>query len=287
MTPDPFDFRKPPPGELGRRVSAWLTAACRRTIGPWARTLPFPAALGVGHIEVVGASAVFAALPEDAISVPVFAGVGAEPAALLVFRRPFLIALLSGVVGETVAALPEDRETTELETSLVGYATRELFLDPLERGWPGTPAPQLSSGALAPPRLAWTANGGELTDLAVFATLDASAPFGQQPVYLVVPRGGPWAALAAPESAPRPPVVPAEQIEALVRQMPVELEVLLGTADVSMRELSALRAGDVLVLAQKVDEPLAGLLAGARKFRVWPGAVGSKAAVQVDAPAAD
>lgn len=286
MTPDPFDFRKPPPGEFGRRASAWLTAACRRTAGPWARTLPFPAALAVGHIEMVGAAAVFAALPEDAVSVPVLAG--AEPAALLVLRRPFLLALLSGVVGETPTALPEDREATELETSLVGYAVRELFLDPLERGWPGAAAPHFTAGALSAPRLAWTANGGDLADLALFATLDASAPFGQQPVYVIVPRDGPWAALAAPESAPRAAVAPpAAQIEALVRQMPVELEVLLGTADVSMRELSALRAGDVLVLAQKVDEPLDGLLAGARKFRVWPGTVGAKAAIQVDAPAAD
>jgi flagellar motor switch protein FliM len=283
MTPDPFDFRKPPPGEFGRRASAWLTAACRRTSGPWARTLPFAASLAVGHIEVVGAAAVFAALPEDAVSVPVLAG--AEPAALLVMRRPFLLALLAGVVGETPASLPQDRDTTELEASLVGYAARELFLDPLERGWPGAAAPQLTAGALAAPRLAWTANGGDLADLALFATLDATAPFGQQPVYLVVPRGGPWAALAVSDSAPRAAsVAPAAQIEALVRQMPVELEVLLGTADVSMRELSGLRAGDVLVLGQKVDEPLDGLLAGARKFRVWPGTVGAKAAVQVDAP---
>lgn len=284
MTPDPFDFRKPPPGEFGRRASAWLTAACRRTAGPWARVLPFPAALAVGHIEVVGAAAAFAALPEDAVGVPVSAG--AEPAALLVFRRPFLLALLSGVVGEAVANLPEDREATEVEASLVGYAVRELFLDPLERGWPAGDAPQLAAGALAAPRLAWTTGGGELTDLALFATLDATAPFGQQPVYLVVPRDGPWAALAAaPDSAPRAPVAPVAHIEALVRQMPVELEVLLGSADVSMSELRALRTGDVLVLGQKVDEPLDGLLAGARKFRVWPGTVGAKAAVQVDAPA--
>jgi flagellar motor switch protein FliM len=284
MTPDPFDFRKPPPGEFGRRASAWLAAACRRTPGPWARVLPFPAALAVGYVEVVGAGAALAALPDDAVSVPVLAG--AEPAALLVFRRPFLLALLAGVVGEVPAALPADRDLTELESSLVGFAARELFLDPLERGWPGATAPQLAAGGPGAPRLAWTTHGGDLTDLALFATLDATAPFGQQPVYLLVPRDGPWAALAAPEAAPRPPTAPpVAQIEALVRQMPVELEVLLGTADLSMRELSALRAGDVLVLGQKVDEPLDGMLAGARKFRVWPGTVGAKAAVQVDAPA--
>lgn len=286
-TPAPFDFRKPPPGELGRRATAWLAAACRRAAGPWARALPFETALAVGHVEVVGAGAALAALPDDAVAVPVVPAGADDAAAVLVLRRPFLLALLAGLVGEVPAALPADREPTELEGSLVGYAARELFLDPLERGWPEPDGPALSAGAPGPPKRVWAAGGNAPTDLALFATLDATAPFGQQPVYLLVPRGGPWAALAAAADArPRPvAAAPAEQIEALVREMPVELEVLLGTADLTMRALGALRAGDVLVLNQKVDEPLDGLLAGARKFRVWPGVVGSKAAVLIDAPA--
>ena len=74
-------------------------------------------------------------------------------------------------------------------------------------------------------------------------------------------------------------------MEALVREMAVELTVLLGSAELSMRELAALRAGDVVVLHQKVDQPLDGLLAGTRKFRVWPGVIGDRAAVVIDAPA--
>ena len=37
MTGVAFDFRKPPPGELGRQAERWLAAACRRMAGPWAR----------------------------------------------------------------------------------------------------------------------------------------------------------------------------------------------------------------------------------------------------------
>jgi flagellar motor switch protein FliM len=48
-----------------------------------------------------------------------------------------------------------------------------------------------------------------------------------------------------------------------------------------MNELAALRTGDVVVLHQKVDQPLDGLLAGTRKFRVWPGVVGDRAAVVI------
>jgi flagellar motor switch protein FliM len=281
MTPVAFDFRKPPPGELGRQANRWLTAACRRVSAPWASLLPYPATLAVGNVEVVGAGAGLSALPDDALAIPLAAE--GDGTALLVLRRPFLLALLSGLVGETPAKLPDDREPTELEHSLVGYLARELFLDPLEKAWPATGVPRLVPGTPAPPRVAWPGGGAELV---LFATLDATTPFGEHPVYLIVPRAGFGDRLAAAESRPTaPPTAPSPHIEALVREMAVELTVLLGTADLTMSQIGALRAGDVVVLRQKVDQPLDGLLSGSRKFRVWPGVVGERAAVVIDAPA--
>jgi flagellar motor switch protein FliM len=283
MTPVPFDFRKPPPGELGRLATRWLTSACRRTVDPWVRMLPFPATVALGHIEVVGASAGLSALPDDAIAIPLTSE-GDEGITLLVFRRPFLLALLAGLVGETPTAAPTDRDLTDLELSLVGYLAREMFLDPLEKAWPASVPLRLTAGGPAVPRLVWTGSGA---DLVLFATLDATAPFGEHPIYLIVPRTGLGARLAAAEfrAPPAPSPVPAAHIEALVREMVVDMTVLLGTADLTMSELGALRAGDVVVLRQKVDQPLDGLLSGARKFRVWPGVVGDRAAVVIDAPA--
>jgi flagellar motor switch protein FliM len=283
MTPVAFDFRKPPPGELGRQALGWLTSACRRAAAPWAKLLPYPASLSIGNVEVIAAGVALSALPEDALAVPVTSAEVGDGTALLIFRRPFLLALLAGLVGEVPTALPADREATELELSLVGYLARELFLEPLERAWPTAAVPKFQPGALQTPRLAWA---GDYAELTLFATLDATAPFGEHPVYLLIPRSGLGARLAAADARPEPPpVAPSAQMEALVREMAVELTVVLGSAELSMRELAALRAGDVVVLHQKVDQPLDGLLAGTRKFRVWPGAVGDRAAVVIDAPA--
>lgn len=282
-TPVAYDFRKPPPGELGRQAERWLAAACRRMAGPWARLLPYETSLKVSNVEVVGAAAGLSALPDDATAVPLSVE-GDDGVVLLILRRPFLLALLSGLVGETPTALPADRDPTELESSLVGYSVRELFLDSLERAWPALKSPKLAPGPMLPPRLAWTGAG---SDLVLFATLDATTPFGEHPVYLIVPRSGLGAQLAAadsPASAPVPPT-PTKHIEALVREMSVELTVLLGTVDLPMNALGRIQAGDVLVLRQKVDQPLDGLVSGARKYRVWPGVVGDRAAVVVDAPA--
>jgi flagellar motor switch protein FliM len=286
MTPGAFDFRKPPAGELGRQATGWLTAACRRAAGPWSRLLPYSATLALGTVEVTDAGVALAALPEDAITVPLTTTDAADGTTLLVLRRPLLLALLAGLVGETPLELPPDREATELELSLVGYLTRELFLDPLEKAWPAATPPRFTPGAPTVPRFAWTAGSAEP---ALFATCAATTPVGDHSVYLLVPRSGLGSKLAAAETraAPPPPPAPTAQMEALVREMAVELTVLLGTADLTMSELNGLRAGDVVVLRQKVDQPLDGLVAGARKFRVWPGVVGEKAAVVIDAPAED
>lgn len=283
MTPVAYDFRKPPPGELGRQAGRWLMAACRRMSGPWSRLLPYAAELRVGNVEVVGAAAGLSALPDDATAIPLTAE-GDDGTLLLVVRRPFLLALLAGLVGETPTALAADRDPTELELSLVGYLVRELFLDSIERSWPAANPPKLTPGAPTPPRLAWP---GASTDLVLFITLDVTAPFGEHPVYLIVPRSGLGARLATADSPAAPVAVsaPSAQIEALVREMSVELTVLLGTADLTMKAIGNIKAGDVVVLRQKVDQPLDGLLSGARKFRVWPGVIGEKAAVVIDAPA--
>jgi len=284
MTPAPFDFRKPPPGELGRQVVRWLTGACRSSARNWSRLLPYPAELELGPIEVVSATAGLEALSDDVIAIPLATANPEDGAPLLLFHRPVLLALLAGLVGETSTALPADREPTELEQSLLGYLVQELFIEGLEKAWPAADPPRIIAGTSGSPRKVWTGGGG---DLLLFVQFNLTAPFGAHPVYLLVPRSGVWAKLGAAASRSKPPsAVPTEHIQALVREMTVELTVLLGSAELSMQDLAGLHAGDVVILRQKVDQPLDGLLAGTRMFRVWPGVVGDRAAIVIDASAA-
>lgn len=272
-----FDFRRPPAGDLERQVGGWLVAACRRAGPAWAKTLGFPAELKPGSVEAAPAGAALRALPDDAIGVVLDAPDGA---AMLAVRRPLLLALLAGLMGESPAELPADRDPTDLEASLVGYLVGELFVGPLERGWPGADPLTLTAAPPATPRSAWK---GAATELLLAATLMVSGPFGELPVQLLLTRAGRWAKLSG--VTPPPPAAAPDRaaIEALVKEMGVELEVVLGTADLTMADLGRLKAGDVLVLRRRVSDPLDGLVAGAAKFRVWPGAVGTRAAVRVEA----
>lgn len=283
MTPDEYDFRKPPPGDIERNVTAWLTLACRRATEVAAAALRYPATLQLAAVETPTAGATLAALPEGAVGVPLAPPDAPAGGALLVFPNPVLVALLSGLIGEAPADLPAPREPTALEASLLPHLVRELFVGPMLKSWPGAEPLAVDAGPPAPPAAVWT--GGNERN--VRATLTVSAPYGEHPIYLLLTRSGRWEQLAAIGLPPPVSPAPRAEIEAVVRAMNVELAVVLGRADLTMHDLSALTPGDVVVFDQKVTQPLDGLVSGARKFRVWPGAVGDRAAVVVDAVAGD
>lgn len=284
MTPDPFDFRQPPPGELERQVSGWLAAAARRAAAGWPRLLPFPAELTPGGVKVVTSGVAAAEIPGDAVGFPLTTPDPGDGTGLLALPRPLLIGFLSGLLGDVPPNLPDDREPSELEGSLVGYLARSLFLDPLEVAWPGAEPLKLSAGPLAP---AAAVRRGPANEMTVAAGFTAKTPFAELPVHLLLPRAGRWEGLVRGTSAPVAVASDPDRIAALVREMPVDLTVILGTTELTMSDVSRLRAGDLLVLRRKVGEPLDGLVGGSRKFRVWPGAVGTRAAVQIHAPAED
>ncbi|MDB5312203.1 MAG: flagellar motor switch protein FliM [Gemmataceae bacterium] len=285
MMPAAFDFRRPPPGDLERQAGGWLALACRRAAGVWARALAYPVEPLPGPVETVPAAVALQGLTDDTLGLMISPPDPADGTIILAVRRPLLLALLAGLLGETPAALPADRDPTDLEASLVGYLVRELVLDPLERGWPGADPIKLVAGPPGPPRAAQRGPG---TDMVLLATLTVAAPFGDYPIHLIMSRTGRWDRLAqpAPREAPADPGS-RKQIETLVGEMTVDLAVVLGTADLTMADVARLKRGDVVVLRQKVTDPLDGLVAGARKFRVWPGAVGTRAAVAIHTPTDD
>ncbi|AWM37381.1 flagellar motor switch protein FliM [Gemmata obscuriglobus] len=278
MTPAEYDFRKPPPGDIERNVTAWLTLACRRTNEAAVQALRYPATLQIAKVETPSAAYCLAFFPEGAISVPLAPPDAPGGGALLVFPNPVLIALLSGLIGEAPEALPADREPTPMESALIPHLVREFFVTPFLKSWPGVEPLVVDIGAPAAPAAVWT--GGNEHN--IFVTFTLSAPYGEHPIYLLLTRSGRWEQLAAIGLSPPVTPAPKSEIESVVRAMSVEMSVILGRADLTMRDVSDLTTGDVIVFDQKVTEPLDGLVSGARKFRVWPGVVGDRAAVVVD-----
>lgn len=277
-----FDFRKPPPGDLILRLTGWLTESCRRTVAAWARLLPFPATWTLGSVALSTAGPTMAALPEDAVGFRVIPKGDPGAAFLFALPRPLLLALMGGMMGETPPDLPADRDLSPAEVSLSEFCLRELFLAPMSAAWPLGGGLTVAAEGPAPPGTIWRIPP---TAPVLVAPLTLTAGFGEVSTPLVFPRAATFDRLTAIPPPPDPMSSAADRkhIESLVLEMGIDLSVVLGTADLTLDEMARLKPGDLLVLRQKVSDPLDAEVAGAAKFRVWPGAIGSRAAVQIQA----
>ncbi|GIW85072.1 MAG: FliM/FliN family flagellar motor switch protein [Thermogemmata sp.] len=285
-TPQPLDFRHPPPGALERQFGQWIQQALRRFAHQSSRLLPFSLSLELASVETGTLAHLTAAVPDEAACFPLTTDDPNDGALWLVLPRSVQLTLLMGLLGEIPDKWPEDREATDLEAALVDYLLRELFLTPLEQSWPDAPL-SLTAGTSQTLRAVLRRHEAEL---ALCAAIQITAPWGQQTFWLCAPRQGRWEQLGT--SQPSVPATPPSaawraQLELLVQNLPVELSVILGQVETTMQRLAELKVGDVLVLEQSVHRPLQTWVGGVPKFRAWPGRRGARTAILIDALGSD
>ena len=71
------------------------------------------------------------------------------------------------------------------------------------------------------------------------------------------------------------------ELKRLVEEIPVEVVIKLGDATVHFNDLASMQVGDLLILDQRVTEPLCATVSETIKFRGWPGRVGSRQGFQI------
>lgn len=279
-----YNFNKPGrlAGDLGQRLADWLQAACALAIKKCGNLMPFAFEMSFLELDIFRCKDALHKLPETAAGFRI--QVVDESLALLVsFPRPLALALVAGGVGEQVTALPEDRPLTTVEKSLLELLVRELLLDVLQETWPSPEEIRLELGQFEPfPKWSRLFPPDENV---VVCSLAFNGPFGQQNWHLLLPhqssleklaRLGPGQEEEQEELAVRP------RLEALVRNVPVQIIVGLGTLEIPLSQLAELGQGDVLILNQRVTDSLTAWVGGLRKFRGCPGRVGSHLAFQIE-----
>jgi len=277
MTDSPFDFRKPAAAK-DRTAEEWLGAACRLSAKLWTSRWPFSAELKLTQIEAVDPPTFLRTLPESSVGFAIESAHAIGRIALLAVERPLLLALLAGLLGELPIKLPADREFTAVEKSLLEYLMPQL-LEPLRTAWPGEP-PTLAASAPGSPRAI-----GKLpaSEPALAASLELTGKFGSRPMFLLMPAVN-WPATIASDEVRSSGPFDRTEMESALRELPLEFSVTLGRVRLSLGQLLALKAGDVLILEQRVADPLPAQVGGSERFIVWPGAIGASQAVQIHAP---
>ena len=123
-------------------------------------------------------------------------------------------------------------------------------------------------------------------DNLVVCTFQVKAPFGESEWQLFISQKHLLEQLAAlgagadrqkaPAGMPEP-----SRLRLLVEELPAELTVVLGTVELSLADLARLSVGDLVILDQRVAEPLTALMAGEKKCEGWPGRVGTRQAFEI------
>ena len=281
----PYNFARPGrlPSELEQRLRTWFKAAFALAARDWAKRLPFALTVQVRELTALPAADALEKVSENA-----FGGRLNEPrlgVSLLAVPRPVLLALIASLLGGAPSVLPADRDLTPVEEALWEFFVRTLWFPVLQHTWPGGEGFALAlEHKETNPRFTRMFPAGEPV---VVCGLTFQGPFGEHDWYWLLSQRSLTAQLAPTAPAPAAPSAPTrpvrERLEVLVRDLTLEFSACLGTVELPLAQISQLRVGDVVVLDQRCGEPLAAAVDGNKKFRAWPGRVGNRQAVMVQA----
>jgi flagellar motor switch protein FliM len=283
MTHRPYNFRKPDrlAGTLEQRLTTWLRAAGQLATVKAARHLPFRIEMAPHGLEITSPFEALSRLSDTMLGYKV-AFAGEPPTMLFIWPRPLALALVAGLLGETPAALPEDRELSTVELSLFEYLMQNLPIVILQETWSSARPLRLTLSEREPsPR--WTRLFVKAEQV-LQCNMTLRGSFGEQEWYWIAPYQALHELVNLPaedepaliqQDAPR-------KLETLVRDLPIEVIVELGVAELSLSQLAGLAPGDVLILNQRVSEPLTVRVDNRPKFRGWPGRVGSRQSFQIE-----
>jgi flagellar motor switch protein FliM len=277
-----YNFRKPSrlAVEVELELIRWLERGCVLASEAWSQQVSFPLELAFRQVEASRLADVVAPLPEFMAGYAVSLG-PRETNTLMLMPRPAVLAVVAGMLGDPAQEVPSDRELTPVEASLTEYLL-QLLLDCLRDSWRigELVRMQLRHAEVQPKRTRLFSAEQNLT----VCQLALTGPFGEQAWHWLIPQeslveelGRAGVGGSSEQSAGARP-----RLEMIVRDVPVELSVRLGVADLPVAQLTQLRVGDLVILDQRVAEPLCASVAGETKFRVWPGRVGSRQAFQIE-----
>ncbi len=205
---------------------------------------------------------------------------GSDSVSLIALPNPLVQDLIGRLIGDQQTSLPAERELTPTESSVAEFIV-ETIQKSLNESWqddhsielkPGDPEPNLRRSKLFRPsdpivvcRSTVKTSLGE-SYWCWMMTIDYLSSLFNLPVRPTKPEGE----------------VSRKKLEQLILEMQTEIEVRLGGVQLTGPQLARLRVGDVVVLDQRVGDPLQASVRGEPKFLGWAGRVGNRQAFEVE-----
>ncbi len=140
-----------PASRFEHQLAEWFAAAVKSAPKHWAATLSFQGELRLERIESLLAADPLQSIPENSVGVRFEIENRTGRPAFAVLERTVVLALLAGLFGQPLTALPEDREFTSVEQTLLEYLMQQ-FLTPFEAAWPGNETLKFQIAAVGTPK---------------------------------------------------------------------------------------------------------------------------------------
>ena len=208
--------------------------------------------------------------------------VGCAAPSIFAIPNSLAVSMISGLLGETLTELPAERNLSAGEAS-VGEFLVTTILGGLTEAW----ADEARSIRLQTAdrelllRRSKTFKPSEpiaVCRLSIETAAGAAQCCWMLPVEFVQTLFGATQRTrsAAPDASTR------VQLESLVRGMNTDVVVRLGSVQLSAPQLANLRVGDLVVLDQRVNDPLQATIGDEPRYLGWPGQVGVRQAYLID-----
>ncbi len=279
--PVSYDFRQPRrlADDIETILMMWQKRIASQVADRWTQNLACTAPWEPKPLETTRSSSFAASVREQGSIVCFEIGLGPDrDLTWLMIPRQLALAIVSTMLGETIEELPEDRSLTDVESSLLELAAQEFEHGLIE----SQPCDEsLRCEVLGTERFQLLTRRFPETEPLVVAGFELNGSFGAGQVYWLLSQNAVLKFATHMSECRVTRDSNADELEETVKKIPLQVVVKLGRASVHVSDLMNLQEGDVIILDQRVSDPLSAEVAGTTKFRGWPGRVGSRQAYQI------
>jgi flagellar motor switch protein FliM len=269
-----FDFRRPSAvaSEVEQRMREWQESICRFILPRWQQYLSAPLTWSVAPLVTNRPARLEFGGEVVAFSVAILPR---KETTLLIIPRSLAKAIVYLMLRLEISGLEDERPLTALEESALELAFR-AFIEAALETQPVTPNCQLDAFHTKPDLQRCFRDVRDL----VLARFKLSGPFGEEIIDWIWPETLVSELFLTPTDAQQSAST-AKLLQEISQVLPFELTLRLGTTKLRLSELTQLAEGDLVLLDQRVSEPLQAFIGNMPYFTGWAGRVGNRQGLQV------
>ena len=275
----PFDFRQPNRLADGveRVLSEWQDNGARAIADGWANNVGIATDWGPAALRTIRSSEL-----EEELTTPILAYnmvfKGTEDPMWLLLPRNLATVCVEIMFGESPTEMPEDRELSHVEHSLVELAVQDIVTSLAESQPCANP---IACELVGPRKFSDLTRTFPDVEPITVVTFSVQAAFGSADFLWVLSQPAVMHFTTHVDQDLAGERADRTELEHLAQRIPMEFVVRLGNANIHLSELVNLQVGDILLLDQRVSEPMFAEVEGTIKFQGRPGRIGANQAFQI------